>query len=140
MPPTAPRPPSRSPPPSPSADLPTPGRGQPTNGNENSGIVPPAPHGASAAEGAAIITVMLVGQSKTGKLQLQFSTDDSQTFRLTLPVPAMVDMLPTGWTAGHLKIGQAYGVKFRLHWREAGKYKNVFQRDRPGKGNHHGQR
>jgi len=72
---------------------------------------------------------MLVGQSRFGKLQLQFSTDDDRSFRMTLPLPAMVDMLPDGWTADHLQVGKAYNVKFRIHWREAGQYKNIFQID-----------
>ena len=72
---------------------------------------------------------MLVGQSRFGKLQLQLSADDDRTFRMTLPLPAMVDMLPDGWTADHLQVGKAYHVKFRIHWREAGQYKNLFPID-----------
>lgn len=79
--------------------------------------------------GAALISTLVVGQSRGGKLQLQFSTDDDRTMRMTLPLPAMIDILPTGWTAEHLHVGQSYQVKFRIHWREVGQYKNIFQVD-----------
>jgi hypothetical protein len=79
--------------------------------------------------GAAIINTLVIGQSTKGKLQLQFSGADTPTYRMTLPIDAMVQMLPTGWTAQHLQVGKAYDVTFRIHWREAGQYKNLFQID-----------
>ncbi len=79
--------------------------------------------------GAAIISSLVVSQSKTGKLQLQFSDDQSRTYRMTLPIEAMVEMLPEGWTAAHLIVGQTYAVRFRIHWREKGQYQNLFQID-----------
>ncbi len=79
--------------------------------------------------GGAIISTLTVGNSKSGKLQLQFATTDGTVYRCTLPLPAMVEMLPAGWTADHLTPGTQYQVQFRIHWRIAGQYKNIFQVD-----------
>ena len=79
--------------------------------------------------GAAIISALVIGQSKSGKIQLQFGDDQNRTYRMTLPLEAMVEMLPGGWDTHHLTVGQAYNVAFRIHWREAGQYKNIFQID-----------
>ena len=114
---------------SPAVLAPSPSAPQLTNGAP----VPNGPDGTNSTNGetlgAALISTLVIGQSRSGKLQLQFSTDDDRTFRMTPPLPAMVDMLPDGWTAEHLTVGKAYTVKFRIHWREAGQYKNIFQID-----------
>lgn len=79
--------------------------------------------------GAAIINRLLIGQSTKGKLQLQFADGNGGAYRMTLPTEAMVKMLPDGWTAEHLTVGTGYTVNFRIHWKEAGQYKNIFQID-----------
>ena len=47
------------------------------------------------------------------------------TLRATLSTEALLGLLPAGWTAQHLQIGSEYTVSFRIHWKQAGRYKNV---------------
>jgi len=98
------------------------------------GLAPPPP-GATAASpgpGAPVTPVtgmigcgkMTVGQSQSGKTQLQFVTAIG-TLRSTLPPARMISLLPDGWTEAHLIVGTEYNVQFNIHWEKSGKYKDI---------------
>lgn len=103
----------------------------PTPNNAPAPVAPTGPVNSNNGQtgGAANIKRLLIGQSTKGKLQLQFADGAGDAYRMTLPIDAMVKMLPDGWTAEHLQVGKGYHVNFRIHWKEAGAYKNIYQVD-----------